>query len=369
MKGLPHGSAPPGRLHPARSLIGFLSALLPILLVGAEPAVPPVTHVAERNPFHHLGTDPSAHVFADRLWVYVAVDAPDDFPVGSGNRMYRYHALSTEDLRTWTDHGSILHLKDVPWAVSMFWAYDVLEQDGRYLLYFCAKARDDDKGARLGVAIGDGPAGPFRAEPDYLRGPPGGPAPDGIDPSVIRDADGVPHILWKTWGPGVVGETDPGNLEKLAIARLAPDLRSLAATPAVVRVHGAPRDGTAEGTRLFFEGPWVHRHGGLWHLTYPATKGGWNPEHIVAATATDLAGPYAYRGQILGHDQAWTRNFTTHGSIVEFKGRWLFFNHVKPPGATGRMPWVTDLRHRADGSIEPVRYSERLPDPIPPRWR
>jgi GPH family glycoside/pentoside/hexuronide:cation symporter len=357
------------------NIVRLLAMLLAIVLADARAAlaadVPagPATAArpahgfnrAVRNPFYGHGTDPSAHVFAGRLYVYVGIDADDVYPAGSGNRMYRYQVLSTTDMRDWTDHGTILHLRDVPWAESLLWAYDVVERDGLYVMYFCAKARGDSKGARLGVATARNPEGPFIPQPGYLRGAPGQSDPDGIDPTVFIDDDGSAVLIWKTWGDSLPGETDPGNLEKIGFVHLDRSLLAVAGPATVLAVRGAPNDGTAAGTRLFFEGPWIHKHAGRYYLTYPATKGGWGVEHMVYATSDRLEGPYDYRGQILENDQVWTTNFTTHGSTVRFLDRWWFFNHVKPKGAIGRMPWVVEMHHRPDGSIEPLHFTDAPP--------
>lgn len=68
-----------------------------------------------------FAADPAAHVFDGRVYIYVSYDEPY---TNSYDSMVCYHALSTDDMQNWIDRGRILHLENVPWAISHMWAID-----------------------------------------------------------------------------------------------------------------------------------------------------------------------------------------------------------------------------------------------------
>jgi hypothetical protein len=81
-----------------------------------------------QNPFitHIISADPSGHVWANdstTLWIYASHDVP-----GTNHHatMFDYHVFSTTDLVNWTDHGRVLSVDDVDWAIDYAWAIDVL---------------------------------------------------------------------------------------------------------------------------------------------------------------------------------------------------------------------------------------------------
>ena len=64
-------------------------------------------------------------------------------------------------------------------------------------------------------------------------------------------------------------------------------------------------------------------------------------------------GPFTYKGHILKPVQGWT----THHSIVEFKGKWyLYYHDATLSGGMShrRCVNVQELFYEADGSIRPM---------------
>lgn len=88
------------------------------------------------------------------------------------------------------------------WAkASTFWAPDVQQlADGRYYMYYCCCEGSSPLSA-LGVAVSDGPEGPFEDLGVFLKsGEPGYDAtvlPNVVDPNVFYDAEGR---LWMAYG-------------------------------------------------------------------------------------------------------------------------------------------------------------------------
>ena len=90
---------------------------------------------------HIYTADPTARVFNDTLYVYPSHDVPEsDGKTGNNNFfMEDYHVFSTVDLMHFTDHGMILHQRDVDWVdndSNAMWAPDCVEKDGKYYFYF-----------------------------------------------------------------------------------------------------------------------------------------------------------------------------------------------------------------------------------------
>ena len=138
----------------------------------------------------HLYTaDPSAHVFDDgRVYIYPSHDRETDIQFNDNGDQYDmadYHVFSTASLEPpydVTDHGVVLRTEDVPWAAKQLWAPDAATKDGKYYLYF--PARDHEGIFRIGVAVGDKPEGPFKADPEPI------PRSFSIDPASFVDEDG-----------------------------------------------------------------------------------------------------------------------------------------------------------------------------------
>ena len=146
---------------------------------------------------HIYTADPSAHVFEGKLYVYCSHDIEggvafnDD---GAHFCMEDYHVLSMDSPDgPATDCGLALHVSEVPWAERQMWAPDAACRDGRYYLYFPAKTAEGL--FRIGVAVGEHPAGPFTPQPRPIDGT------YSIDPSVFADDDGEHYLLFGgIWG-------------------------------------------------------------------------------------------------------------------------------------------------------------------------
>ncbi len=99
--------------------VKFLMSL-PLLLVTvhlfAQKPLAVEGQVVSGNPIirHIRSADPSAQVWNDgKVWVYASHDQDDAVDYSS---MDGYHAFSSYDMVNWTDHGEILHSRDVDWA-------------------------------------------------------------------------------------------------------------------------------------------------------------------------------------------------------------------------------------------------------------
>lgn len=309
----------------------FLSALTAAALMLVFPVL-----CSGQNPFitHIYTADPSAHVFEGRIYVYPSHDRDSSVTFD----MVDYHVFSSTDLKEWTDHGVALHLDDVSWASEYAWAPDCAYYNGRYYFYF-----PTDR-SYIGVAVGDGPAGPFRdalGKPLITKDSPGVVNKrDFIDPSIFIDDDRTPYLFF-------------GQLD-VNVVRLNKDMISYDGPVRIIK-----------GAKDFFEAVWVHKYNGTYYLSY-STRGkqGVTGPQIVYATSDNVLGPYIYQGVILDE----VSSGTNHHSIVEYKGEWYLFYHTsdlfieRTPSDSPEMKYrpyrrsicVNRLYYNGDGSIRKV---------------
>ena len=313
---------------------------------------------------HIYTADPSAHVFEDKLYIYPSHDLDHNGPDNDNGDQYKmedYHVLSLEDINSpCTDHGEVLHLRDVPWASKQMWAPDAAYKNDTYYLFF--PARDKDGIFRIGVASSKSPSGPFTAEQNYI------PGSFSIDPAVFVDDDGKSYIyyggLWggqlEKWQTGnyVADATGPsGNEPALGpiVAELSDDLLSFKSAPQEIKIvdeNGNPLTAGDEDRR-YFEGPWMHKYNGNYYLSYSTGS----THYLVYAISKDPMGPFTYKGRILEPVIGWT----THHSIVSFKDKWyLFYHDSSLSGGVNHKRCVkyTELEYNADGTIKPIKPYE-----------
>ena len=304
--------------------------------------------------------DPSVHIFNGKLYIYPSHDRESGIPEndnGDHFDMKDYHVFSTGDIENGelTDHGVILDVKNIPWAGRQLWDNDVACKNGKYYLYFSLKDKNDI--FRIGVAVSDTPEGPFIAQPDPMRGS------YSIDPCILED-DGEYYIYFGgLWGGQLQRYRNNKALESAAfpqdgepaipsrVARLSEDMLQFAEEPRDVIIldqQGKPI--TAGDTeRRFFEASWMHKYNGKYYFSYST-----GDTHLLCyAIGDNPYGPFTYQGVILTPVVGWT----THHSIIEFKGKWYLFHHDSVP--SGGKTWLRSLKaieleYDEDGKIKTI---------------
>lgn len=269
---------------------------------------------------HIFVADPSAHVFEDRLYVYVSYDQPN---TNTHDSMVSYHCLSTADMSHWVDHGQILHLSDVPWAISHMWAIDCNFWQGNYYLTFCAIDRETSQ-FKTGIAVSDRPEGPFK-DLGKVAG-----VEWGQDPGFFIDNQ-TPYLVW-------------GGKGEILIAQLSEDLLS-------VKEETIRNLSDALGG---YEGPFLHKYRERYYLTYPALDKEQWPQQMSYGIADNPLGPYENKGVFIAEYQG--NSGTIHGSCVEFKGQWYSLYHSAWGSglATARSLMIDKLTYNEDGTIVPI---------------
>ncbi|KAK1963575.1 family 43 glycosyl hydrolase [Colletotrichum eremochloae] len=289
---------------------------------------------------NHLYTaDPSAHVFNGKVYIYPSHDRETDIKFNDNGDQYDmadYHVFSTsslDPLEPVVDHGVVLKTEDVPWVSKQLWAPDAAFKDGKYYLYF--PARDKQDVFRIGVAVSDKPEGPFTPDPEPIKGS------YSIDPASFVDDDGQAYLYFGgLWGGQLqcyqkgndifdaewLGPKEPTGEGAYAlgprVAKLANDMHQFDGEVQEIQILDpeTKRPITADDhNRRFFEAAWLHKKDGLYYFSYSTG----DTHYICYATSDSPLGPFTYRGRILEPVLGWT----THHSIVEFKGQWWLFHH------------------------------------------
>ncbi|KAF9741183.1 hypothetical protein PMIN06_010977 [Paraphaeosphaeria minitans] len=330
--------------------------------------------MADKEPFvmHLYTADPSAHVFNGKLYVYPSHDRETDIKNNDNGDQYDmndYHVFSMDDVDgPVTDHGVALKAEDVPWVSRQLWAPDAASKNGKYYLYF--PARDKDDIFRIGVAVGDKPEGPFKAEPDHIKGT------FSVDPAVFVDDDGQAYLYFGgLWGGQLqcyadgdfdqsqVGANEPstGSALHAKVAILSDDMLSLAGDISDVVIQDpATKEPIAAGdhARRFFEAAWLHKYRGKYYFSYST-----GDTHLLAYAIGDSPmGPFTYGGTILEPVVGWT----THHSIAEFKGRWyLFYHDSSLSGGENhlRSAKIREIVYDAEGKIHLAEPQPKIEPP------
>lgn len=343
----------------------FLSAGLMVLAIGGIGLETGFCQQAKVKPLitDLFTADPSAHVFNGKIYIYpshdIEANVPQDDEGGHFN-MRDYHVYSMDAIGgKVTDHGVVLDLKDIPWAGRQLWAPDAAFKNGTYYLYFPVKEKEDV--FRIGVATSKSPAGPFKAEAKPI------PGSYSIDPAVFTDTDGQTYMyfggIWggqlQRWHSGKYDKSLSTDLGKgheqepalsAKVAKMSGDMRTFAEAPRDVQIldeQGKPLPG-GDHDRRFFEGAWMHKYNGKYYFSYST-----GDTHLLCyAESSSPYGPFTYKGVIMQPVEGWT----THHSIVEFKGKWYIFYHdTEISGKTHlRNVKVRELARDAAGAIVPI---------------
>jgi hypothetical protein len=233
------------------------------------------------------------------------------------------------------------------------WAPDCARKNGKYYFYFPAKRPDGI--FQIGVAVGDSPVGPFKAEPEAIKGS------YSIDPAVFEDEDGSFYMYFGgIWGGqlqcyrnhvydeknGLRNDDEPafGPI----VAKLADDMLQFAEPPRELQIldeNGHPLL-AGDNDRRFFEASWMHKYKGKYYFSYSTG----DTHFLCYATGDNPYGPFTYQGRILNPVLGWT----SHHSICEFEGKWFLFYHdsVVSKGITHlRNIKMTEISYDEDGRI------------------
>lgn len=296
--------------------------LLTVLCTVAQNFV----YTSRSNPIitHKFTSDPTALVYKDKVYLYTGHDSHSIMGVQNPQD---WLVFSSDDLTKWEEYSVPLKKDDFEWAANKentwAWGAHVAERSGKFYMYVTI-ADPINQANKIGVAVSDNPAGPFK---DAIGKPLITENMLSIDPSVLIDDDGQAYIFWGGYG-------------QCLYAKLKDNMIELDSPVTVV--NGYLMDFVA-GTR-------VHKYDGWYYLSY--TSG--SPSKISYAMSRNINGPWDYKGIV---NEVPGNSATNHHSIIDFKGKNYFFYHngVLPGGGSfSRSVCVDYLYYNPDGTIKKV---------------
>lgn len=242
--------------------------------------------------------DPHIHIINDKAYLF----ATHDHGVGySFYTMYDWWMWSSKDLVHWELEYTLKPEDMYVGPTKNAWAVDGVERNGNIYWYVSAHFKT------AVVRSTNGPKGPFI---DVLKKP----LADSYDPTVFIDDDAnkTPYL--------VVG----GFPYK--IAKLGEDMISLA-EPMKEIVHNSKwGDG---------DGGYLHKRNGIYYLNGHGTD---------YATATNIYGPYTYRGKYI-------KNWVDHPTVFTWKNQSYTTFGVGDGDSFFRKTKITYLHYKANGDI------------------
>ncbi len=295
--------------------------------------------------------DPNIVVFGRTYYIYATTDG---FPAWSGKQFFVWKSL---DLVNWSrSKAPILTLNttsgNVPWANGNAWAPTIISCKGIYYFYFSGNNTALNR-KTIGVASASSPDGPFTAESspmifnnETVR------TPQAIDPDAFLDPK--TGIYWLIWGSG-----------KPLMAQLSENMLSIKQD--TLRA--------IDGLVDFREGSFVVYRQGLYHFTYSINDTRSVDYRVGYATATEITGPWTYRGVILQKDVAQGVLGTGHNSVLNVPGTddwYIAYHRFAIPNGNGTFRETcidrvvfnatTGLMQKVVPTLEGVR-----PEPVPGR--
>jgi arabinoxylan arabinofuranohydrolase len=275
--------------------------------------------------------DPYAVVIDGRLWCICS----HDWDGMQGWEMQAYTLLSTLDMVNWTNHGDIFKLKDVAWGMSGGKSVDapaLVQRNGKcYLYYPCA-------GDHISVAVADHPTGPYRdplGKPLLDKSMPNCNVQWLFDPGVLIDDDGQAYLYFGGGEASAQGR----------VILLNEDMITTRGPAITIDLPG------------YLEAPFMHRCRGKYYLSY-ATH--WNNARIDYGMSDNPTTGFAYQGTIVP-ELPDNMLDNSHGSIVEYAGRWYAFYHNRKEtirrglnNRYNRTSNVDIMEYNPDGTIKRV---------------
>ncbi|MDL2208390.1 family 43 glycosylhydrolase [Parabacteroides sp. OttesenSCG-928-O15] len=288
-------------------------------------------------------------MYSKKTGKYYIYPTSDGFEGWGG---YYFKTFSSPDLKEWTEEAVILnHRTDVSWADGNAWAPCIIEKEEgknkyKYYYYFSGGKRGEPK--KIGVAVADDPAGPFKDsgkplidfKPEGVRGG------QEIDPDVFFDPVGKKYYIY--WGNGYLGAAqlnkDMVSINKKTMKLMTPD-------------------------KTFREAIYVFYRNGLYYFLWSEDDTGSPNYKVRYATAKSPLGPLTIpeNNVVITLDPSRGIYGTGHNSVLQVPGtdEWYIVYHriSRPNGITMPYPGIyrevcmDKMEFNEDGSIKQVTPS------------
>ncbi len=236
--------------------------------------------------------DPTVILFEGTYYLY---------PTGDN---VSYHVYTSTDLVHWTKRGKVFEPGE-----RNVWAPDVFRnpEDGKFYLYYTVNER-------IGVAVADGPEGPFVDKATFYK--------DAIDAHLFRDDDGKMYLYYVQF-PGF----------HIHVQRMKTPLEREGDPVEILH----PTEPWETNGGNVTEGPWMLKHQGTYYLLYSGSPANTLNYAIGYATAQSPMGPFTkFSGNPIVHrtEQAFGPG---HGCVVtDGAGKlWSVYHQQKDDSA----PW------------------------------
>ncbi|KAH8429813.1 glycoside hydrolase family 43 protein [Aspergillus melleus] len=238
----------------------------------------------------------SSYAWADS-WQVIDSDFPDPNVIQTDDGYYAFGTTSggknaqvahSSDFQTWDKLDTDALPGPFPdWvkddAHPGIWAPDVIQRDdGLFVMYFSAAAREDDSKHCLGAATSDTITGPYQPSSDSLACPldQGG----AIDAAGFKDSDGTFYVVYKVDGNSLNGD---GTTHPTPI--MLQKLQSDAVTPDGDAVQILDRD---DNDGPLVEAPSLVKSGDTYFLSFSSNMYNTKKYDVSYATADSVGGPY-----------------------------------------------------------------------------
>ncbi len=293
------------------------------------------TLFAQKNPVITGNyADPEGIIYGNKYWIFPTYSAPYEEQIF-------FDAFSSSDLATWKKHSRILENSNVKWAKKAMWAPAVLENKGKYYLFFGANDVHQGEIGGIGVAVADKPEGPYT---DLLGKPLINDIINGaqpIDQFVFKDKDGTFYMYYGGW-------------KHCNMVKLKPDFTGLLPfDDGTFYKEITPKD--------YVEGPFMFIKDGKYYFMW--SEGGWTgPDYKVAyAIADSPFGPFERIGTILERDPEVAVGAGHHSVIkVPNEDKYFIVYHRRPLGKDGaneRVTCIEEMKFDKNGHIIPVKMT------------
>lgn len=275
---------------------------------------------------HKFTADPTALVFDNTVYLYTGHDeAPKD---ANAYVMNDWLCFASKDMANWKEYPSPLKATGFSWARGDAYASKVIYHNSRFF-WFAPVSHAEVAGKAIGVAMAALPEGPFEdaigaalITHDLLPEVKNDKA--NLDPSVLIDRDGTPHLFW---GNGLCYH-----------CRLKSNLLEVDGPIRIISLPG------------FAEGVHIHQRDDWYYLSY----GYGSPEKVAYAMSRNIEGTWEFKGilnEVAGNCE------TNRPCILTFKGTdyFIYHNGALPGGGSHRRSVCIDyLYYNADGTMRPV---------------
>jgi beta-xylosidase len=244
--------------------------------------------------------DPSVIRVGDDYWAMTT----------TGGWAPHFSILHSRDLVNWRVVGSVFQKKPA-WVKSDFWAPEIIEDRGRYFVYYTARRDDGPKKVGtlcVAVATAPAPSGPYTdrgalvCQISELKNV------GSIDAFFVRDENDVPYLIWKADG----NDAEPDQPTAIFAQRLSEDgTKLMGKRKEILRNTAAWEKHVTEGSFI------IRRNGWFYHFYSGNACCGRGCNYALGvARSRKLLGPWEKNpaNPILAANETW--QCPGHGSIV-----------------------------------------------------